>query len=575
MYRYPPVPKYPPIAFYSAVRLGDPEQLAKIMDTDPYFITQDNGAGAPVHFATTYKQLDMVSVSLGRWLAIALTDVGALRDTPWLFRSSRASVVFWMQLHHLLNNGAEVNQRDEKGFTPLHRAAYLAHYDGYMEIYEYLLSRGADPSLLTEEYDPYLNPGKKLPIEVAIDDEKIRNQLAALEKNYAGVPKVREPHSHVGDWWTLYDYGLDVVKTWPVDYKHPFPEETKRARDAAERKAAKAARREARAKGLSFATAPTEASVSRSKPTPTGPIAFLFPGQGSQAVGMLKESSHLPAVARMLEVAKDILGYDLLALCNQGPKESLDDTIHSQPALFVAGLAAVERLRAEDPSLVDSVSATAGLSLGEYTALVFAGAMSFEDGLKVVKVRAESMSAAAKVGRPHGMLSVVGLSDPDLEDVCAQVRAKMPDCTCQIANYLFPQGRVVSGHKEALEEAQRLATAKGALKAVAVAVSGAFHTQLMAPARDALTQVLDSITINDPVITVYSNVTGEPFKDAENIRQLLPRQLVEPVRWEFALKALVAAGKNRLYELGPGAQIKAMVRRIDNSVWSSFKNVAA
>lgn len=468
-----------------------------------------------------------------------------------------------------MNNGAEVNQRDEKGFTPLHRAAYLAHYDGYMEIYEYLLSRGADPSLLTEEYDPYLNPGKKRPIEVAIDDEKIRNQLAALEKTYADVPKVREPHSHVGDWWTLYDYGLDVVKTWSVDYKHSFPEEAKRARDAAERKAAKAARREAKAKGV------TEPLSKSTRPLPTGPTAFLFPGQGSQAVGMLKESANLPAVKRMLEAAKEILGYDLLTLCTQGPKESLDDTIHSQPALFVAGLAAVERLRAEDPSLVSTISATAGLSLGEYTALVFAGAISFEDGLKVVKVRAESMSAAAKAGRPHGMLSVVGLSDPDLEDVCAQVRAKLPDCTCQIANYLFPQGRVVSGHKEALEEAQRLATARGALKAVPVAVSGAFHTQLMAPARDALTQVLDSITINDPVITVYSNVTGEPFKDAEHIRQLLPRQLVEPVRWEFCLKALVASGKNRLYELGPGAQIKAMVRRIDNSVWSSFKNVAA
>ena len=146
------MPKHPPIAFYSAVRLGDPEQLANVMDSDPYFITQDNGAGAPVHFATTYKQLDM--------------------------------------LHHLLNNGAEVNQRDEKGYTPLHRAAYLAHYDGYLEIYEYLLSRGADPSLKTEDYDPYLNPGRKTPVEVATEDGDVRQKLVQLEKKYAKVKKL-------------------------------------------------------------------------------------------------------------------------------------------------------------------------------------------------------------------------------------------------------------------------------------------------------------------------------------------------------------------------------------------------
>ena len=121
--RYPPTPQYPPFAFYSCIRLGDPEQLAKIMKSDPYFWTQDNGAGAPVHFATTYKQLDM--------------------------------------LHHILNNGGEVNQRDKKGFTALHRAAYLAHFEGYLEIYEYLLSRGADPSIKSEDYDPYLNPGTR------------------------------------------------------------------------------------------------------------------------------------------------------------------------------------------------------------------------------------------------------------------------------------------------------------------------------------------------------------------------------------------------------------------------------
>ena len=277
----------------------------------------------------------------------------------------------------------------------------------------------------------------------------------------------------------------------------------------------------------------------------------------------------------MLIFLIQVLGYDLLKLCNEGPKEDLDNTIFSQPALFVAGLAAVGRMRTENPSLVDSVAATAGLSLGEYTALVFSGAISFEDGISVVKVRAESMADAAKMGDPHGMLSVVGLGDSDLEGICKEVREKMPGKVCQVANFLFPQGRVVSGHKAALEEVQQLATKKGALKAVPVAVSGAFHTSLMSPARDALISVLERISISDPLVPVYSNVTGEPFKDAQEIRALLPRQLVEPVKWEPTLKAIIASGKNELYELGPGAQIKAMVKRLDNAVWKNFKNIAA
>ena len=423
--------------------------------------------------------------------------------------------------------------------------------------------------MLTEDYDAYLNPGRKRAIEVQ-ENDAVRAKLLALEKKYASVAKVRQPHPHVGDWWTIYDYGLDAVKTWKPDYKHPYPEELKRVRDEKELKAAKTERRKAKA-----AAAAAGVVLPVKKAVPQGPIAFLFPGQGSQAVGMLKESKDLPAVKKMLETAKKVLGYDLLKLCLEGPKEDLDNTIYSQPALFVAGLAAVERLRAENPSAVDSAAATAGLSLGEYTALVFAGAMTFEDGLKVVKVRAESMSAAAKSARPHGMLSVVGLSDADLEAVCAEAKTKVPNSVCLIANYLFPQGRVLSGHKDALEEAQRLATAKGALKAVSVAVSGAFHTELMAPARDALTTALSGVTIKDPVIPVYSNVTGEAFRDAAHIKEMLPRQLVEPVRWEMSVKAMVAAGKTQLYELGPGQQIKAMVKRIDPTVWSSFKNLAA
>ena len=189
---------------------------------------------------------------------------------------------------------------------------------------------------------------------------------------------------------------------------------------------------------------------------PATRVAFLFPGQGSQALGMLASCKDLPPVRAMLATAQRVLGYDLLAVCTDGacrgcaararcgaptdaaagrtgPKSKLDDTVYAQPALFVAGLAAVEKLRAENPGAADSASACAGLSLGEYTALVFAGALSFEDGLKVVKTRAESMAAAAAVGA-HGMLSVVGLGDAELDKLCAAAAAKAgPGCVAACA----------------------------------------------------------------------------------------------------------------------------------------------
>jgi len=508
------------------------------MKTDPFYITQDNGAGAPIHFATTYKQLDMIS--------------------------------------HCLDLGAEINQQDDKGMTPLHRAAYLFHHDGYPEIYEFLLSQGADPSIKSKDYDPYLNPGEKLAIDLSLDDDEVRARVVSLEKKYAKVEKKPIPHPDIGCWWTIYDYGLDTVKGWTRDYKHPYPEIAWRVKEEEAKRKQKALKK-AKAMGLSTAEAAAMAGLTGAEAAaasaPSTPIAFLFPGQGSQAVGMCKTIGTIPAVKDMFEKASAVLGYDLYDVCVNGPKEKLDNTVYSQPALFVGGLAAVEKLRAESPETVDDASCTAGLSLGEYTALVFAGAMSFEDAIRVVKVRAEGMAAAAAEGEPHGMLSVVGLGDAEIEQVCKSVREKLPGQTCQLANLLFPQGRVVSGHHTALDEAQKLATSKGALKAQKVAVSGAFHTPLMASASDALAKVLDTVEIKDPRIPVYSNVTAKPFTKASEIKALLKRQLVEPVLWESTVKTIISKGKNQLYELGPGQQVKAMTKRIDVAVWKQFTNV--
>lgn len=288
---------------------------------------------------------------------------------------------------------------------------------------------------------------------------------------------------------------------------------------------------------------------------------------------MLKSVSHIPAVKEMCDKAKDILGYDLLDVCINGPKEKLDATEFAQPALFLAGLAAVEKLRVDSPAVVESCSACAGLSLGEYTALVFAGAMTFEEGLKVVKVRAESMAAAAKVG-DHGMLSVVGLKDDVLDRCVADAKRTLGDgVVCEVANKLFPTGRVVSGDKSALEEVTKLATAAGAMKCAVLAVSGAFHTQRMESARDALVKALFDVDFKPMTMPVYSNVSGAPFYTHTIVPSLLAEQLVSPVLWEDTVRGLVSAGKTEMYELGPKTQIKSMAKRIDAEVWKKFKNV--
>jgi len=275
----------------------------------------------------------------------------------------------------------------------------------------------------------------------------------------------------------------------------------------------------------------------------------------------------------MCDEAREILGYDLLDVCVNGPKEKLDDTVYSQPALFVAGLAAVEKLRTDDPEVVARCSRTAGLSLGEYTSLVFSGAMSFSDGLKVVKVRAESMAAAAKVG-DHGMLSVVGLKDDVLDKCVADAKRALGDgVVCEVANKLFPTGRVVSGDKSALEEVTKLATAAGAMKCAVLAVSGAFHTQRMESARDALVKALFDVDFKPMTMPVYSNVSGAPFYTHTIVPSLLAEQLVSPVLWEDTVRGLVSAGKTEMYELGPKTQIKSMAKRIDAEVWKKFKNV--
>lgn len=289
-------------------------------------------------------------------------------------------------------------------------------------------------------------------------------------------------------------------------------------------------------------------------------IAFLFPGQGAQSVGMgraLVES--LPAARRLYDQASEILGYDLARLCAEGPAEELDSTIYSQPALFVTSLAALESLREQSPDVVLSCEAAAGLSLGEYTALVFAGVLDFEAGLKLVQQRGAAMQDAADA-TPSGMVSILGMERVEVERVVQQSRG---GDVLEIANLLCPANIVISGSNTACERAGQMAEREGAMRAVPLAVAGAFHTKIMQPAVERLKAALSQVTLRPPLIPVVSNVDALPHDDPEEIRALLLKQLVSPVRWEDCVRYLLAQGFDQYYEIGPGRVLRGLLRRID------------
>ncbi len=287
-------------------------------------------------------------------------------------------------------------------------------------------------------------------------------------------------------------------------------------------------------------------------------VAFLFPGQGAQAVGMGRQLCEtLPAARRLFDEAAEVLGYDLADVCATGPAERLNSTAVSQPAIFVSSLAALESLKATQPDVVASCAGAAGLSLGEYTALVFAGAMSFRDGLRVVRQRGEAMQAASDAN-PSAMVAVLGPDEAAVRELCDRARG---GDVLQIANYLCPANTVVSGGKAACEAVERLAESAGG-RTVRLAVAGAFHTALMKPADEILARVLAGVEIRPPRVPVWSNVDAAPHTEPEEIRRLLVRQVVEPVLWERTMRNLLAAGFDRFYEIGPGRVLAGLLKRV-------------
>lgn len=290
-------------------------------------------------------------------------------------------------------------------------------------------------------------------------------------------------------------------------------------------------------------------------------IAFLFPGQGAQTVGMARELCADLAEARQLfERASEVLGYDLADICFNGPTEKLNSTVISQPALYVSSMAALEKLKKDLPDVYSNCGGAAGLSLGEYTAIAFAGGLSFEDGLRLVQQRGQAMQDAAD-DTPSSMVSVLGLDREQTQRVCDQ--ARVDGEVLQIANLLCKGNIAVSGSAASCEKVAEVAEAAGAMKTVPLAVAGAFHTPIMQSAVEKLSTALNQVEIQSTRVPVYSNVDACPHSQPDEFQQLLVQQVCAPVLWQDLIEKMLADGYDEFYEVGVGRVLRSLMKRIN------------
>lgn len=282
-------------------------------------------------------------------------------------------------------------------------------------------------------------------------------------------------------------------------------------------------------------------------------LALLFPGQGSQYVGMARALAYAyPRAAEVLAEADDVLSFHLSRLMADGPEEELTETRNAQPAILAHSVAVLTLVR----DRLGPVAIAAGHSLGEFSAHVAAGTMSFPDALEAVRLRGELMYRAGQE-RPGAMAAILGLDDAVLEDVCARVSAGI----CVPANFNSVGQVVISGDVAGVEQGMELAQEAGARRVVRLNVSGAFHSPLMVPAAEGLREKLETIEMRDPGHPVVSNVTATPVSVGADARRLLVEQLTSPVRWSTSVSTMVETGVDRFLELGPGSVLTGLNRR--------------
>ena len=288
-------------------------------------------------------------------------------------------------------------------------------------------------------------------------------------------------------------------------------------------------------------------------------FAFVFPGQGSQSVGMLNAFADHPAVAATLAEASDALGQDIGKLIAEGPAEELNLTTNTQPVMLTAAVAVY---RAWQAAGGPTPTVVAGHSLGEYSALVAAGAIAFKDAVPLVRFRAKAMQEAVPVGE-GGMAAILGLSDDDVRAACAEASVAG---VVEAVNFNAPAQVVIAGAKAAVEKACEIAKAKGAKRALPLPVSAPFHSSLLKPASDRLREYLANVTVNAPVIPVINNVDVAVVNDPAAIKDALVRQAASPVRWVETVQKMKADGISRVIECGPGKVLAGLVKRIDGEI---------
>lgn len=288
--------------------------------------------------------------------------------------------------------------------------------------------------------------------------------------------------------------------------------------------------------------------------------AFVFPGQGSQFVGMAKDlAAEFPAAKSMYSVAAEVLGYDLGRISFEGPEEELKQTRVTQPAIFVHSCVVLEILRSRGEVRFDMV---AGHSLGEYSALMAAGVMTFEEALRVVKVRSSAMQEAGET-HPGTMAAVIGMEADKLAEICRQASAFG---IVQCANFNSPGQIVISGSVAGVRSAMDLAKAAGARMVKELVVSGAFHSPLMASAGEKVRNILKEVTLRDAAVHVYPNVTARAERGSAELSSLLVDQITAPVRWQESVQNMIGDGATRFFEIGPGNVLSGLIKRVDKNV---------